>query len=51
MGDNSVTANRFNVLAKRGSIKSEVLVTEELERGFNRTYYSRMDMSDSASLG
>ncbi len=45
---NSVTANRFNVLAKRGSIKSEVFSDEELQRVLKIILQD--DMSDSASL-
>jgi glutamate synthase (NADPH/NADH) large chain len=45
---NSVTANRFNVLAKRGSIKSEVFSDEELDRILKIILQD--DMSDSASL-
>jgi glutamate synthase (NADPH/NADH) large chain len=45
---NSVEANRFNVLAKRGSIRSEVFNDDELERILNIVLQD--DMSDSASL-
>ena len=45
---NSVTANKFNVLAKRGSIKSEVFSDEELDRILKIILQD--DMSDSASL-
>ena len=45
---NSVKANIFNVLAKRGSIKSEVFTEEELNKILNIILQD--DMSDSASL-
>jgi len=45
---NSVEANRFNVLAKRGSIKSTVFNDDELERILK--IIVQENMSDSASL-
>jgi len=45
---NSVEANRFNVLAKMGSIKSEVFTDDELERILKIILQD--GMSDSASL-
>jgi len=45
---NSIEANRFNVLAKRGAIKSEVFTDDELARILDIILQD--DMSDSASL-
>lgn len=45
---NSIKANRFNVLAKRGAIKSEVFNDDELARILKIILQD--DMSDSASL-
>ena len=45
---NSVEANRFNVMAKEGSIKSEVFSDDELQRIFK--IIIQEGMSDSSSL-
>ena len=44
---NSVTANRFNVMAKMATVKSEVFTDDEMGRLFD---VLQNDMSDSASL-